>query len=421
MTDKNLSPNPNEAQQGLEALLASQKRGPLRRWLPWLAGLAVLLFAVWRFSGQSAVETSSYVTQPLERGDLVAIVTATGNLEPTHQVTVGSELSGVVDQVLVEENDQVQKGQILAVLDTSKLAEQTERTRAALNTARAQVQQTEATVTETRANLHRLEELLRRSEGLLVSQADLDASRAQAARAEAALASMRAAQAEAESALRANETDLVKGVIRSPIDGLVLERNIEPGQTVAASFQAPILFTLAENLRTMKLEVGVAEADVAKVASDNRASFTVDAWPGQSFEARVIKVKFGSKVVENVVTYGAELEVDNSDLRLRPGMTATADIRVAERHDVLLAPNAALRFAPPEVAKKSKGFSMMPRPPVQARTVTSDTPRLFVLRNQQPVEVAVTTGLSDGKKTEVVGEGLKPGDAVILEMTEGAS
>lgn len=422
MTDTTI---PHDGPGSLEALLQEGRPGALRRVLPWLALLGVLLLAfAWRGSFTRQQKTTSYLTHNLAPGDLTALVTATGSLAPTHQVTVGSELSGLVADVLVEENDVVKKGQPLALLDTVKLNEQIERTRAARDTARAQVSQAEATVKETASNLHRFEQLSQRSEGSLVSVADLDGVRAQAARAEAALASARAALAEAESALRVNQQELVKATIRSPIDGIVLSRNIEPGQTVAASLQAPVLFTLAEDLRAMRLEVGVAEADVAKVAAGQLATFTVDAWPGEAFSARVEKVQYGSKVVENVVTYATELRVDNGDLRLRPGMTATAELRVAERQGVLLVPNAALRFSPPvSVVAPKKSFSLLPRPPGvdKAPAQTRQGDRVFVLKNGQPVEVAVKAGLSDGKSTEISGDGLAAGDLIVLEIEEGVS
>lgn len=422
MTDTTI---PHDGPASLEALLQQSRPGALRRALPWLALLGVLLLAfAWRGSFTRQQRTTTYLTHTLNTGDLSALVTATGSLEPTHQVTVGSELSGLVAEVLVTENDSVKKGQPLALLDTVKLEEQIERTRAARDTARAQVSQAEATVKETASNLRRLEQLSLRSEGSLVAVADLDTVRAQAERAEAALASARAGLAEAESALRVNQQELVKATIRSPIDGIVLSRNIEPGQTVAASLQAPVLFTLAEDLRAMRLEVGVAEADVAKVAAGQLATFTVDAWPGESFTARVSKVQYGSKVVENVVTYATELEVDNTDLRLRPGMTATAELQVAERHGVLLVPNAALRFSPPAqaVAKKTS-FSLLPRPPGvdKAPAAPREGDRVFVLKDGQPVEVAVEAGLSDGKSTEISADGLRVGDQILLEIEEGVS
>lgn len=422
MTDTTI---PHDGPGSLEALLQQSRPGALRRALPWLALLGVLLLAfAWRGSSTRQQKTTTYLTHTLSTGDLSALVTATGSLEPTHQVTVGSELSGLVAEVLVTENDSVKKGQPLALLDTVKLEEQIERTRAARDTARAQVSQAEATVKETASNLRRLEQLSLRSEGSLVAVADLDTVRAQAERAEAALASARAGLAEAESALRVNQQELVKATIRSPIDGIVLSRNIEPGQTVAASLQAPVLFTLAEDLRAMRLEVGVAEADVAKVAAGQLATFTVDAWPGESFTARVSKVQYGSKVVENVVTYATELEVDNTDLRLRPGMTATAELQVAERHGVLLVPNAALRFSPPTQAVAQKtSFSLLPRPPGvdKAPAAPGEGDRVFVLKDGQPVEVTVEAGLSDGKSTEISADGLRVGDQILLEIEEGVS
>jgi HlyD family secretion protein len=350
-------------------------------------------------------------------------VTATGTLEPTNQVDVGSELSGTIARVLVDYNDRVTRGQVLAELDTRKLAEQTERTRANLGSARARVAQARATLEETSRNLRRLTELYDKSGGTLPSATDLDAASATAARAQADLESATAAVAEATAALRANENDLAKGAIRSPVDGVVLKRSVEPGQTVAASFQAPVLFTLAEDLKRMTLKADVAEADVGPVAPGQAATFTVDAWPGQRFNATVSKVQYGSKVVDNVVTYPTELNVVNDDLRLRPGMTATAELRVAERHDVWLVPNAALRFAPAEAeaAGNRRSFTLVPQMP-RRRTAQRNngfgddgTRQLWVLRDGMPQPISVRVGATDGRFTEVSGSEVKGGLEVVTE------
>lgn len=364
------------------------------------------------------------MTEVLERGEISLTITATGNLAPTTAVTVGGELSGTTLEVYVDFNDRVTQGTPLAKLDTSKLSQQTEISRASVRSAQARVAQAAATVAESAAALTRQRELI---ESKLVSTADLEVTIAAAGRADADLSSAKATVGEAEAQVRINEYDLSKAIIKSPIDGIVLTRSIEPGQTVAASFTAPQLFVIAEKLERMKLNVAIAEADIGRVAAGQNSTFTVDAWPDRSYNARVAKVSFGSAVTDNVVTYLAELEVQNDDLSLRPGMTATADIRVAESTNVFLVSTAALRFSPagttnaPAAAKKSFVQSLIPMPTRRSsRPSDSDAAvkpagsRLWVLRAGQPESIAVRLGLSDGRHTEVSGEGLTEGMVIIL-------
>ena len=339
----------------------------------------------------------------------------------------------------MDTNDHVTKGQPLAKLDTTKLSQQTAISRASVNSAKAKITQAEATVKESKAILARQQELHRISGGKIPSKADLDSAIATAERAAADLLNAQAAALETEAQVRINENDLAKALIKSPIDGIVLKRSLEPGQTVAASFTAPELFIIAENLEHMKLKVTVAEADIGRVAKDQKATFTVDAWPDRSYTASVVKVSYGSAVTNNVVTYETELEVINDDLSLRPGMTATADIRVAESNGVFLVPTAALRFdpnavsaagggagapgAPPGQEKKSFVQSLIPtgprrgsgRPPgggggpggrggAEGRPNRGGGPggaKIWVLKDGKPEAIKVKTGLSDGRQTEV--------------------
>jgi len=364
-----------------------------------------------------------YVTEILKRGDISLTITATGNLAPTTQVIVGGELSGTTLEVYVDFNDRVKLGTPMAKLDTSKLSQQTEISRATLKAAQAGVAQAEATVKESAAALNRQREL---SQAKLVSTADYEVTIATAGRADADLLSAQAVVGEAEAQVRINEYDLSKAIIKSPIDGIVLTRSIEPGQTVAASFTAPQLFIIAEKLERMKLNVAIAEADIGRVAAGQKSTFTVDAWPDRSYTASVSKVSYGSAVTDNVVTYLAELEVSNDDLSLRPGMTATADIRVAESTNVFLVPTAALRFVPaaaaaPTSAKKSFVQSLIPmptrnsnRPTDTDTTVKSSGAHIWVLRDGRAESIAVKLGLSDGRNTEISGVGLTEGMVVIL-------
>jgi len=400
--------------------------------------VVILLVAVGLWLRQRNAERNRpapFVTDTIKRGDLDLTISATGNLQPTNEVTVGSELSGTTLEVYVDTNDHVTKGQPLAKLDTSKLAEQTESSRATVRSAQAKIEQAEATVKEADASLRRQQELNRLSGGKAPSRSDLDAAVATANRAKADLIAAQAALGEAQSQVKINESDLSKAIIKSPIDGVVLTRSIEPGQTVAASFTAPELFVIAENLAHMKLKVTIAEADIARVTKGQAAHFTVDAWPDRSYAANVVKVSYGSAVTNNVVTYETELEVANDDLSLRPGMTATADIRVAESKQVFLVPNTALRFTPSALPadgsggtsgtqKKSFVQGLMPMPPRQAKRPAASTEekpsakpgtaRLWILRDGAPVPLEVKTGLTDGRRTEVSGEGLSEGLPVII-------
>lgn len=421
----------------LSQILQSEKGASRKGKIIWSIGVVVALLAayfIWKTVAGRSGSTTTYITEPIKRGSLRVTVTATGNLEPTNEVTVGSELSGTVKEVFVDTNDQVTKGQPLAKLDTSKLEQQTESSRATAAAAQARVQQAQATVVESEASLRRLEKLKEASGGKLPSQADMDAAIASAARAKADLASAEAEVRQAQANVGTNESDLAKSVVRSPIDGIVLTRNIEPGQTVAATMTAPELFVVAEKLENMKLKVAVAEADIGRLKQDQNASFTVDAWPSRSYEARVRKVEFGSTVTDNVVTYTTELEVSNDDLSLRPGMTATAEVVVAEEKKALLVPNAVLRFNPEAEQSAGKGNtaqkksfvqSLIPGPPRRSggrpqSTEAAPTPkageprRIWIFRAGKPEPATVTTGLSDGRVTAVTGEGISDGEAVII-------
>ncbi len=409
-----------------EHLGIGQHASRLVRLAPWLFGLLLVVGVVvaarwWARTGEPVA--AAYITQNAVRGDLRVTVTATGTLTPINQVDVGSELSGIVKSVAVDYNDRVRAGQILARLDATKLQAQASQIRAALDAARARAQQAQATLEEAEVQFARAEQLAVRK---LVSESDLDTARATLKRAEADRRNAAAAVAQAEATLQATETDLTKMVIRSPIDGVVLRRTIEPGQTVAASFQAPVLFTLAEDLTKMELDIDVDEADVGQVQAGQDATFTVDAYPDRTFSARVAKVSFSSTTTGGVVTYKTALDVDNSDLLLRPGMTTTADVVVGTVSDGLLVPNAALRFNPAASAERSPSTGgglfgrMMPRPaaPAQAppgSTTRGRAQRVWTVRDGGATAVNITVGMTDGRMTEVTGGDLVAGTAVIVQ------
>lgn len=435
----------------LSQLIGAQRKPSTLRWVLWLliiGALAAAGYYAWTKTRAPALPAVSYTTEPVKRGNISLTVTATGNLEPTTEVVIGSMLSGNAGDVYVDINDRVKKNQELAKIVIRRLDQDTDNSRAAVGAAQSRVKQIEATVMETEAALARAEELHKISGGRTPSKADMVTATAAAARAKADLGNAKSAVEQAEASLRANLSDQERAILRSPIDGVVLKRALEPGQTVAASFNSPELFVIAENLEHMKLKVAVAEADIGRVAPGQSASFTVDAWPERSYSAKVTRVSYGSAITDNVVTYETELEVGNADLSLRPGMTATADIHVAESKGVLLVPTSALRFDPSATSggpgrpggggggggpggggeKKSFVQSLIPGPRRSgsgsggprgeaggdaAKPRSGGHSQVWVLRDGQPVAVPVKAGLSDGRMTEISGEGIAEGTPII--------
>jgi len=401
-------------------------RKHLKRWLiiALLAIVGVTSAVVWKKVERS--DSMQYQAQKVQRGNLTVTVTATGNLEPTNQVDVGTEVSGTVETVKVDYNDHVKVGQVLARLDTSKLQAQVLKSKAALESARAKVLETQATVNETRDELARLKRVWKLSDKKVPSQHDMDAAHAALQRALAAETIAKAQVSEAQATLESNETDLSKAVIHSPINGIVLTRSVEPGQTVASSLQSPVLFTLAEDLANMELHVDVDEADVGQVKEGQEATFAVDAHPNRTFPALIAQVRYGSQTVNGVVTYKTVLNVDNSDLSLRPGMTATADITVKKVENAILLPNAALRFAPlikeKEITSNGGLLSkLMPRrrhrsSQEQRKDDTVDNKQsVWTLRDGQLIAIAIITGVTDGKMTEVISGDIEPGMELVVD------
>lgn len=381
-----------------------------------LIGIAAVSSLLWWPNQQSL--PLQFVTHEVSRGDLTIQVTATGTLEPLNQVDVGSEISGTIAEVLVDFNDRVSKGQVLARLNTDEQQAKVVQMRAALEVAEARVQQARATVLETDLKLKRCRTLAEKN---LCPPQDLDVVQAGYARAEADEASARAQVSQARATLDAERSRLDKAVIRSPINGLVLKRQIEPGQTVAASLQAPVLFTLAENLAQMELRVAVDEADIGRIREGQVAQFTVDAYADKVFPANIIQVRLAPFSEGGVVSYETILSLSNDELLLRPGMTATAHIIVAELHDVLQVPNAALRFVPPaQPTQQKSGFldRLFPRWGQRSRNARPDNNKqaqVWVMTEGQPRAIAVKTGPSDGRMTRIVGGELEPGMAVITD------
>ncbi|MBN1961793.1 MAG: efflux RND transporter periplasmic adaptor subunit [Deltaproteobacteria bacterium] len=389
-----------------------------------IAAIIVAVILLYFLSNDSPIALQ-YKTKPVSIGKLVVRVSTTGNLQPINMVEVSSELSGIVTEVLVDENDVVKKGQVLANLDLSKLKDTVEKSQASLVVAQAQVKLAQATVTEASTTVDRYNKVFELSGGKVPSKSEMDAAIASLKRAEANEASAHASVAQAKANLQSDLTNLSKASIRSPIDGLVLSRSIEPGQTVAATLQAPVLFTLAEDLTKMELKVDVDEADVGQIKVGQQASFTVDAWPGRKYFGVITRVGFGSQIVDGVVSYPTVIAVQNDDLSLRPGMTGTADIITVTRDKALLVSNAALRFTPPVIDKtpqKPQNFmgKLMPRRPHPQRNViiqpNPNAPRVWILQHSKPVPIDIKTGASDGHVTEITGGDIKEGTEVLTEV-----
>lgn len=425
-------PTPDKAPDLAAILAASKGKRRRSRWLVWPLMLAILAggaAGAYLYVNQDGPAVR-YTTQPVKRGDLSVIVTATGSLEPTDQVDISSELSGTVRKVNVTYNSPVKSGEVLAELDTNKLQADVQSARAKLASAKANVVKADAEMNSARIKLERLRSLVDKS---ISSQQDLDTAQYAYDSAAATKEMNESSVLSSEADLRLAEVNLAKARIVSPIDGVVLTRDVDPGQTVASSLSAPVLFTIAGDLKRMELQVSVDEADVGQVRENQPATFTVDAYSDRTFPARIKQVRFASETVSNVVTYKAILSVDNEDLLLRPGMTATADITVQSVKDTLLVPNAALRFSPPAVERASGGNILSrlfrpPRPPGASRNrgqqqdQTNPNRRpVFVLKDGAPQRVMVETGATDGQFTIIRSSDLQENDALITAATSGTN
>ena len=423
--DKQVEPS-IRAILGLDKTIADSRALFLKRGGFALAALAIVGLVLVIVFANGAKQTQ-YVTRTVARGDLRVTISATGTLQPVQEVSVGTEVSGTIDYVAVENNDTVKAGELLARIDPTRLNEQVRQARASLASASADERQARATVTEANSAYSRTKKL---TDADLMSKQSLEAARATRDRALAGVDSARSRVSVAQADLKVSQTNLAKAEIHSPIDGIVLERSVDPGQTVTASLQTPVLFRLAGGLKSMELHVDVDEADVGKAKTGQSASFTVDAYPQKRFSARITRVRLSPTTTAGVVTYETLLAVDNEELLLRPGMTATAIITVSEVKNALLVANEALRFTPASMAKASTSSSsasggivgqLMPRMgrPGGASAPTNVAPSstVWVLRDGAPLGVPVKLGQSDGRNTQVLTGALAVGDKVIVDAT----
>jgi HlyD family secretion protein len=358
-----------------------------------------------------------YETAEAARGHIANQVTATGTLSPVVTVEVGSQVSGRIQELLVDFNSRVVKGQVIARIDPEFIQADVAKARANLASARAALARAEAEKLDARKKLDRS---LAMAAQELVARADTETAQATYDTALASVAAARAVVTQARAALAQQETNLTYTTIRSPIDGIVISREVQVGQTVAASLQAPKLFTIAEDLAVMEVHTSVAESDVGSLVEGMPVEFTVDAFPAEKFAGTVKQVRYSPTTVQNVVTYDAVVAVDNRDLKLRPGMTADVSFLVQERDDALLVANAALRFRPPDApadplpaarapaARQARGSGGAPRAGRANRRVVWK-----LAADGKPVAVPVAIGISDGRQTEIVSGALAAGDRVI--------
>lgn len=403
-----------------ETLGLGRPKLAVAKWAGYAAIALVVLAAGWyvlvRPNAGSAVH---YVTSQASMASFEVIVTATGSIEPTNLVEISSELSGTVREVMVDYNDVVDVGTVLAELDTTKLEAQVAVQRASVEAAEARMAMAQAELDNVRERFQRTFELNARG---FSSAEELSSLETELIRAEAELQYSVAERSLAEANLTLHQAELDQACICSPIRGVVLDRDVDAGQIVAASLSAPILFTVAEDLTQMELRVDIDEADIGFVSVGNSATFTVDAYDDRTFPAEIADIRFAPETIDGVVTYKAILAIDNTEMLLRPGMTATAEVVVAEVTEALSVPNTALRYVPPAAlneADERSGLLGMLIPDSGPDANVADARSVWVLREGEAVEIAVQTGLSNGVLTEIVQGEIEAGDLVITDRTDG--
>ena len=390
-------------------------------------------YGFWRWG--SRPKESAYVTMPVQRGNVTQVVSSTGTLQAVITVLVGSQISGTIDKLFADFNTKVKAGEVVAQLNQDKFKAAVDQARANLLAAESNLAKAKVSVVDAQRTLERNRELRKRD---LMPQSELDAAQTAYDAALAQVEVNKAQSAQAQAGLNQSTVDLNNTVIRSPVDGIVISRNVDVGQTVAASLQAPTLFTIANDLAKMEVHTNVDEADVGNVTEGQEVSFTVDAFPARRFKGRVHQVRNAPTVVQNVVTYDAVVRIDNKELLLKPGMTANVQFLVNRRENVLTIPNMAIRFKPPE--QKDEAQELLRReqtraaPTIGARK-TSRSPggggggggrggrriTLYVLSAGKAEPVEVQLGITDGSKTEVRDGELKENDPVIIGLASAGT
>lgn len=392
------------SKEAIEKTVAKGTKRSSKKYI-WLTLFLALIFgsaAYYKFYRTKSV--TSYLTLPLELKDITTTVSATGNLEPTNSVDVGIEISGTIREVLVDFNSRVKINQVIAKLDTTRLNSAVESSKAALARYRANVAEAKATVVYAQGEFDRVDKMYSSTGGNYPSKREVDEAKASMARAKAAYDASVAQTRQASAELSANEDNLRKAIVLSPIDGIVLERKVESGQTVAATMQTPILFKMAEDLTKMRVILSIDEADIGEVKEQQSVVFSVDAYSDKKFKGTITQLRLNSEIINGVVTYDAVVDVDNSDLLLRPGMTVSALITTSILESVLSVPNAALRFVPPEHEISSE----------KKAKESSQTPHIWILKDDKPHKAELKIGKSDGSSTVILSSDLKVGDSVII-------
>lgn len=353
-------------------------------------------------------EVIRYETLKLDRGDISKYVVATGTVNPVSTVIIGSQVSGIISELYADSNSKVKKGQVVAQIDPVPFKHQVRKAEASLATARAKLEKAKVNAEKDRLKFNRSKKLFEKD---VISVDEFDEARAAY---KASLAEIKLSEAEvlqAEAALEIAKTDLEHTVIVSPMDGVVISREVDVGQTVVSTFQTPTLFTIAEDLVHMQVVANVNEADIGMVRVGQYAKFTVDAFPEDVFEGEVTKILINPIIFQNVVTYSTIISVDNSSLKLKPGMTANTSILVAKVEGVLRVPNVALRYTPSQVARKEvKGYR-------DEKSYDKKGPRVWVLTNGVMKPVVIQLGVSDYNHTEVVAGEIKEGQEVVIGET----
>jgi HlyD family secretion protein len=394
----------------------------------WIGAAIVLGSALyttrpWKLGAGTTDKPAPYQTSAVDRGPIVAKVTASGTLSALVTVQVGSQVSGRIREIFVDFNSVVTKGQVIARLDTQLLTATREQARANYDAAQADLLKAQVQAKDADRQLVRQRSL---HDQRLTAQADFDTAQANAEVGGAQVASAQGRVAQTRAALHQAQVNLDYATITSPIDGVVISRSVDVGQTVTASLQTPTLFVIAEDLRKMQVDTSVAEADVGKLQGGMRAYFTVDAYPNERFEGNVRQIRNAATTVQNVVTYDAVIDVENPELKLRPGMTANVTFVYANQEDALRTVNAALRFKPSADllgAAKTPGAT---KPALTSTTrgrrePTSVGRTLWVLRAGAPQQITVKLGITDGAHTEILEGGLREGDLVITDLAGGSS
>jgi HlyD family secretion protein len=356
---------------------------------------------------------SPYRTAKVEKGEIVDAIAATGTINAVTTVSVGSQVSGTIQQIFVDFNSRVRKGQVIALIDPRLLEAAVEQARANVGNAKASLERAQVGVIDTERTNRRNRELVKDG---FVAQADVDSSQTALEQAAAQRRSAEAVLQQAEGALRVARTNLEYATIRSPVDGIVISRTVDVGQTVAASFQTPTLFSIAEDLTKMQVDTNVDESDIGRAALGQAVTFTVDAWPEKTFAGEVAQVRNSPIVTQNVVTYNVVVRVDNRELLLKPGMTANVSIEVKKFGDVLKIPNAALRYRPAAKGAEAEGAGKRQG---NGKGKEAGGQRVHLLgKDGKPAPVRVKTGVSNGTFTVLEEGNLKEGDLLVTGESE---